>query len=121
MKHFPANSGVQLISFPLDGTRVDSLVLPNGRIQGVSFVTAATTGSPTSVTITLADNASTPYTNATVITQTAKAITEATMPTAGWGIDADTERVITVTTAFVGGSSPTWKGTLLVQFSPGNA
>lgn len=117
MNSYPKGSGVQAIVIPLDNTRDLHFNLPDGIIVGVAYSTTATTGSPTTVTSTLTDGGT--LSVATAITQTAAAITEATMPSGNISIDAATERALKIAITFSGGSSPTWKGAVTLHYIPG--
>lgn len=118
MLSYPKGSGVvPIVVGPFTNAAVLDFNLPDGIIVGISFSTIAVTGSPTTVTATVIDGGT--LSVATALTQTAKAVTEATMPAAGISINAATERALNVAITFAGGSSPTWSGTITVHFIPG--
>jgi len=117
MLSYPKGSGVVPIVIPLSDAAVLDFNLPDGIIVGISFSTIATTGSPTTAVATVIDGGT--LSIATTLTQTAKAITEATMPSGNVSIDSAAERAINVAVTFTGGSTPHWSGTITVHFIPG--
>lgn len=119
LTNFPAGAGVIPVVVPLDGTRNEYITLPQGKVMGIHYTTLATTGSPTTVTATLTDQQSTPLSIATAVTQTAAAVTDATLPAAGMSLNAAAKQTLKIAVTFTAGSSPTWKGSVTILLAVG--
>ena len=117
LKKFPTGSNIVPIVIPVDGTRDVNAVLPDCQVVGIHYITLATTGTPTTVTATVTDKQSTALSIETAVTQTADAVTDATMPTAGMVIDDDNTRRVKCAITFDGGTTPTWKGSITLLCS----
>lgn len=119
LTNFPAGAGVIPVVVPLDNTRQEHITLPQGKVMGIHYTTLATTGSPTTVTATLTDLQSTPLSIATTVTQTAAAVTDATLPAAGMSLNAAEKQTLKIAVTFSGGTSPTWKGSVTILLAVG--
>ncbi len=119
LKIFPAGVEVIPVVVPLDNARAEYITLPQGKVQGIHYTTSATTGDPTAVTATLTDQQSTPLSIATTVTQTAAAVTDATLPAAGMSLNAATKQTLKIAVTFTGGTTPTWKGSVTILLAVG--
>lgn len=119
LKIYPAGAEVVPVVVPLDNTRDEYFTLPQGKVMGIHYTTLATTGSPTTVTATLTDQQSTPLSIATAVTQTAAAVTDATLPAAGMSLNSALKQTLKIAITFTGGSTPSWKGSVTILLAVG--
>jgi hypothetical protein len=119
LKNYPTGVVAIPIVVPLSDARDIYITVPNGKVEAIQFVTTATTGTPTKATVTITDAQDTPLSIATDVTQTAAAVTDATLPAAGMTIDSDKKRKIKIAVTFTDGTTPHWTGAVTLQLLQG--